>query len=53
LDPAIHPAQKGFNSRLLIDACRPFEWKDQFPHSIGPDPAYKRQTREKWGWILR
>jgi len=53
LDPAIHPDAKGFNSRLLIDACRPYEWKDQFPHAIGPEPAYKRETREKWGWILR
>ena len=53
LDPAIHPDQKGFNSRLIIDACRPYEWKDQFPLAIGPDPAYKRETRDKWGWILR
>jgi 4-hydroxy-3-polyprenylbenzoate decarboxylase len=53
LDPAIHPDEKGFNSRLIIDACRPFEWRDQFPHAIGPDPAYKRETRDKWGWILR
>jgi 4-hydroxy-3-polyprenylbenzoate decarboxylase len=53
LDPAIPPDAKGFNSRLLIDACRPWEWKDQFPHAIGPEPAYKRETRDKWGWILR
>ena len=51
LDPAIHPDQKGFNSRLIIDACRPYEWRDQFPPAIGPEPAYKRETREKWGWI--
>ena len=53
LDSAIHPAEKGFNSRLLMDACRPYEWLDQFPPAIGPDPAYKRETREKWGWILK
>ena len=53
LDPAIHPDEKGFNSRLIIDACKPYEWMDKFPHAIGPDPAYKRETREKWGWILR
>lgn len=53
LDPAIPPGQKGFNSRLLIDACRPYEWRDQFPLAIGPDPAYKRETRERWDWILQ
>lgn len=26
LDPAIHPDNKGTNSRLIIDACRPWEW---------------------------
>jgi 4-hydroxy-3-polyprenylbenzoate decarboxylase len=52
LDPAIHPDEKGYNSRLLIDACRPYEWMDRFPTAIGPDPATKRMTREKWGWIL-
>jgi 4-hydroxy-3-polyprenylbenzoate decarboxylase len=53
LDPAIHPDHKGFNSRVIIDATRPWEWKDRFPMPIGPDPAYKRETRERWGWLLR
>lgn len=53
LDPAIHPDNKGFNSRVIIDATRPWEWKDRFPIAIGPDPEYKRQTRETWGWLLR
>jgi UbiD family decarboxylase len=53
LDPAIHPDRKGFNSRVIIDATRPWEWRDRFPIPIGPDPAYKRETRERWGWLLR
>ena len=53
LDPAIHPDHKGFNSRVIIDATRPWEWRDRFPIPIGPDPAYKRETRERWGWLLR
>jgi UbiD family decarboxylase len=53
LDPAIRPSQKGFNSRLLIDACRPYEWKDEFPHAIGPSVEVKRETREKWGHLLK
>jgi len=52
IDPAIHPDLKGHNSRLLYDATRPWEWRDQFPPAIGPDPETKRLTREKWGWIL-
>lgn len=52
LDPAIHPDHKGHNSRLLIDATRPWEWRDRFPPTIGPDPETKRETRERWGYLL-
>jgi 4-hydroxy-3-polyprenylbenzoate decarboxylase len=52
IDPAIHPDEKGMNSRLLIDATRPWEWRDRFPPAIGPDPETKRETRRKWGWVL-
>lgn len=52
VDPAIHPDQKGFNSRLLIDATKPWEWRDRFPIAIGPDAETKRDTRKKWGWLL-
>ena len=53
LDPAIRPEEKGFNSRVVIDATRPWEWRDQFPPAIGPEPEEKRITRERWSWILR
>jgi UbiD family decarboxylase len=53
LDPAIEPGKKGFNSRLVIDATRPWEWRDRFPPAIGPEPDEKRITRERWSWILR
>lgn len=52
IDPAIHPDEKGHNSRLLIDATRPWEWRDRFPPAIGPEPEVKRETRRRWGWIL-
>ncbi len=52
LDPAIRPGEKGFNSRLIIDATRPWEWRDEFPPAIGPEPEEKRITRERWSWIL-
>ncbi len=53
LDPALRPGHKTFNSRLLIDATRPWEWKDEFPPSIGPEPKEKQLTRDRWDWILR
>jgi 4-hydroxy-3-polyprenylbenzoate decarboxylase len=52
LDPAINPADKQYNSRLLIDATRPFEWKDKFATPIGPDSKTKAETRKRWGYLL-
>jgi 4-hydroxy-3-polyprenylbenzoate decarboxylase len=52
LDPAISPADKRYNSRLLIDATRPFEWKDKFATPIGPNAATKAETRKRWGYLL-
>jgi UbiD family decarboxylase len=52
LDPAIPPDDKMYNSRLLIDATKPWEWRDSFPQSLGPDPATKAATRQKWGYLL-
>ena len=52
LDPAIHPDDKRYNSRLLIDACKPFEWKERFSMPIGPDAETKAETRKKWGHLL-
>src|SRR5207302_1188071 len=52
LDPAIAPDIKGHNSRMIIDATRPWEWRDKFPIAIGPDAQTKRETRKKWGHLL-
>jgi 3-polyprenyl-4-hydroxybenzoate decarboxylase len=52
LDPAIHPDDKRYNSRLLIDACRPYEWKDRFAKPLGPDAETKAETRKKCGHLL-
>lgn len=51
LDPAIHPDERGFNSRLLIDATIPWEWKDRFAPPVVTG-AETRARREQWGWIL-
>jgi UbiD family decarboxylase len=51
LDPAIHPDHRGFNSRLLIDATKPWEWRDRFAEPV-TTADMARANRERWGWIL-
>ena len=49
LDPIIPKGAKGFNSRMVIDACRPFEWRNDFPRTVGIDQQEKEKTMNKWG----
>lgn len=51
LDPAIHPDERGFNSRLLIDATKPWEWRDRFSKPV-VTAEESRAARARWGWIL-
>jgi len=54
LDPAIRkPTKAYFNSRAIIDACKPFEWIDEFPIDIRVSPELARQTKVKWGWLWK
>jgi len=56
LDPSIPPerkAQNDFtNSRAIIDACRPFHWKDDYPIVNTPLPETARRTKEMFSWML-
>lgn len=52
LDPAIHPDEKGHNSRLIIDACRPFEWRDKFPPVSNLTSEQQKVARERWSWLV-
>ncbi|MDP2662683.1 MAG: UbiD family decarboxylase [Dehalococcoidia bacterium] len=49
LDPALPPGQKMFNSRLILDACKPYEWLADFPKEVGASPSLREQVRQKWG----
>lgn len=57
LDPRISPEDKSkgrlWNSRAIIDATRPFDWKDSFPMVNIPSTERKKKTLEKWGYLLR
>lgn len=52
LDPIIPREQKGFQSRAMIDACRPYEWINDFPKVSGASPELKDRVLEKFGAYL-
>ncbi len=57
LDPRLVPEERAkgnfTNSRAIIDACRPYHWRDKFPLVNRMSPEYDREAREKFGHLLR
>jgi len=46
LDPMIRkPAQAFFNSRAIIDACKPYEWIDEFPEALKLNPELVERVK--------
>lgn len=53
LDPIIRrPTQTFSTSRAVINACKPYEWKDRFPKSVVDDPEVAARVKQKWGNLL-
>jgi UbiD family decarboxylase len=52
LDPIIKTERKGFNSRMIVDACRPFEWRNEFPAVAEASVELMDKTRAKWGDLI-
>jgi 3-polyprenyl-4-hydroxybenzoate decarboxylase len=52
LDPIIPQGQKGHNSRMIIDATRPYEWRENFPAVSTISAETRRKVDEKWGATL-
>jgi 4-hydroxy-3-polyprenylbenzoate decarboxylase len=52
LDPIIPKGKKGFNSRAMIDACRPWEWKDEFPPVAEASAEELEKAEARWGEVL-
>lgn len=48
LDPIIPKNRKGLNSRAIIDACRPYEWRDEFPDTVDVEENLRQQVMKKW-----
>lgn len=52
LDPALPPdkreAGEFTNSRAIINACRPYAWKERFPPVNALSPELRQKVSEKW-----
>jgi 4-hydroxy-3-polyprenylbenzoate decarboxylase len=48
LDPIMPPERKGFSSRMIIDACRPYEWRDRFPPAAEISGPRREALMKKW-----
>jgi 4-hydroxy-3-polyprenylbenzoate decarboxylase len=40
------------HSVALINACKPFHWRDKFPPTNAPSPEVTRKARERFGGLL-
>ena len=46
------PTNAYFNSRGIIDACKPYEWIDEFPEAITTSPEWEARVKDRWGSTL-
>jgi UbiD family decarboxylase len=57
LDPRIPPERRAVadftNSRGLIDATRPWEWRDQYAPLNVPPRELREAAHERWGYLLQ
>ena len=55
LDPTVHPDRRRYPmvSRMVIDATRPYEWRDRFPEVVASSPELKQQVLARWGEALQ
>lgn len=52
-DPLLPPGAPPFMSRAIIDACIPYERRDQFPRPARADPRRMDSVRVKWQEALQ
>lgn len=52
LDPLLSPEKRAAHnytaSRAIINACRPYHWKDQFPTPVGTSPELRDRILKDW-----
>jgi UbiD family decarboxylase len=56
LDPRIEPERKAAgdntSSRAIIDACRPWHWRDKFPAVNAPSREQREIARKRFGYLF-
>lgn len=52
VDPMRRSPGPTYNSRALFDACKPFEWIDEFPEVAESSPEFMAGISEKWGHLF-
>ncbi len=56
LDPALPPEKRQRNdythSTAILNACRPYAWKDEFPETIMSTPEELAGVKKKWGKLF-
>ena len=56
VDPAIPPQKRiqgdFTHSMAIIDACKPFEWINEFPKTVKTTPELMARIKQKWEKIL-
>jgi len=54
LDPMIRkPTKAFFNSKAIIDACKPYEWMDEFPPEVKASPELVARVKQKWDKLTK
>jgi UbiD family decarboxylase len=55
-DPRLSPEKRAkrdmTHSVAIIDACKPWHWRDQFPPTNAPSAEVARKAQEKFAWLL-
>jgi len=52
LDPMVYAPDDPRNARLVIDACKPFRRRDEFPAVARSSRALDDRIRAKWAHVL-
>ena len=51
LDPMLRVGEHQ-NTRAIVDACRPWEWRDDFPPVAAASDEIMDAAMKKWGFLL-
>ena len=51
-DPAFKKPRSGFTSKAIFDACKPFEWMDEFAKVAESNPEVQDKIKKKWKSLL-